>query len=1227
MKDEDLSEDSSFDLPFKSDNFEKLNNKIIFIPGCLYSKSTSNQLVKTCSSIFFSNGDFILQYYKRPEFLTYMMPSETQKYSEFVFNQYIQTNKISPIISSTNLKNSNLTTSSNGNLPFNKKYGLQMTKEALPLILNEHSFENSLSVSLEINLENNPSIESDLTLPQINLLTINNELSSDSLKLNLVPLTAKSSSNSLSNYQLNLNIKSSEKSLTTNYPIKYEFIKNADNSSNSLNNIQKNLKLMIYLENKPQENNISQNDLSVQVFIFNSSKSSTNFIHQYSIENISNNNLIKTSPKISLLEEFPYSTSSESKQNLILSKVSFGNSISNIYQHIYGSKTSKKFSSCTKDCLIQANSYSNSCFICKDYEVRDLRTGKCQLFCSMSQKNNFGNCLNCFFADCSENGNSSSLKYIKSENNKSFLVQPTKPIFELNSDNFKEKMKLEYSNDGKEFQEVDYDVEFLPKEENEIANKIKINHKLANDSKNDKFSNFRFYKFKQNNSKPLYFTSRDTIQNREVMFQVLSKNNNIQKYNPLDTDLQRKNVNSGLFIDLEGSDERISIDSRYKQCMDSVHNKFLWILSIILYALVILGVLLFLFNVLFIWNKTSIFQNFGFSVHIFMHMVFVFQIIVFSQFYEKIFPPSLTLFFRYLYKISIWWHGAFRNVAKSNHLNDTSFANDYFKVILPKRMDAEIVQNILINYGVILVILLVLAILAAYFYFVWRKYKFSKYDDSFEKEDICTEQAIYRFAQTFGVMLFFVTWLALSVEFSFFVSHEFINPSPNHSLFKASFAFAIILFAIHLILVLFVLAFPIVYKTAFYKQSKTPNFTKVPPQISIDPKLIQLNSDRTFPSDFLMKKMIKKKKISPLKPIKPLQNNTSQNKNQNQNNNQNQNQNIVMNPNNGGLQDTQFNPYASENKEYPTINNGTKVKSKLPAKYEYVQDGYINPYENTIHQMNYINKNVFIEDYPFLFIVQGLWNGFFGGFLMGLSSLFFTVFGIVVGGGWNSPRFAATFNTCLLFVFLVYLVISKPPIIKLYHYIMLFSYFLLFVAHLLLTVLVYQPDSMMGIGGCRMGKAIISFFVLALLPLLFGLLLAPWMDKKKCIRKDDHHYGFDFNRTNIRSYITNKLALDDNLTIITSNTNINHLDNPHSFMSKIKLQNQLKNNGTNVKSTIQVNNLKKIDYLTSDINKKISNIRDNEKLKSKIIHRKPINTNFSKSNFFNFQKISQIIIY
>ena len=83
----------------------------------------------------------------------------------------------------------------------------------------------------------------------------------------------------------------------------------------------------------------------------------------------------------------------------------------------------------------------------------------------------------------------------------------------------------------------------------------------------------------------------------------------------------------------------------------------------------------------------------------------MFQAIVFCVFYEIEMPPSLDLFLRHLYRISTQWHGAIRNEAIRNHQDNEDFNYNYEKIIKKKYFELSVVQNILINFGIMILIL------------------------------------------------------------------------------------------------------------------------------------------------------------------------------------------------------------------------------------------------------------------------------------------------------------------------------------------------------------------------------------------------------------------------------------------------------------------------------------------------------------------------------------------
>jgi hypothetical protein len=290
----------------------------------------------------------------------------------------------------------------------------------------------------------------------------------------------------------------------------------------------------------------------------------------------------------------------------------------------------------------------------------------------------------------------------------------------------------------------------------------------------------------------------------------------------------------------------IEIDKKYKQCFDTFSDKSLNRFAIAFYFFYVFIIIVFLVFALLFWNKFPPYRlNTGIT-HIFVTCMCVFQAITFCVFYEIDSPPSLDLFLRHLYRISTKWHGAFRNEAKRNYQNDQDFAFNYNRIIRQKPYQLAVVQNIFINFGIMILILSLIWIVAFVLYFLFlRIKKVSKStnpsskskkelkniipeSDKILSKSISTPSFMQRIALSFAFLIATVFSLSFTVEIMYYIFFEFDNSKPRHVLFKVSLACAVFIFLIHLLLILWVLAYPFLFLKKINSKAPQPPKKGIP---------------------------------------------------------------------------------------------------------------------------------------------------------------------------------------------------------------------------------------------------------------------------------------------------------------------------------------------------------------------------------------------------------------
>lgn len=275
------------------------------------------------------------------------------------------------------------------------------------------------------------------------------------------------------------------------------------------------------------------------------------------------------------------------------------------------------------------------------------------------------------------------------------------------------------------------------------------------------------------------------------------------------------------------------VDKKYASCFSFFSDKVLNNFAIAFYVFYVILFILFILYVILLWNKVAPWRFDSAVTHLFVSSACMFQGIVFCVFYEIDMPPTLDLFLRHLYRVSTHWHGAFRNEALRNHEANPDFNFNFFRVVRQKPYDLDVVQNIFINFGVILLILVVLWVVSAVLYFIFLRIKPAPARDStafpgpadqtpdskptqtqkFEpapmlKLSMDNPTFLQMLSLSFAFLLATAITLAFTVELIFYCVFEFYKASPRHSLFQASLAFAILFFICLLALILWVLFTP-----------------------------------------------------------------------------------------------------------------------------------------------------------------------------------------------------------------------------------------------------------------------------------------------------------------------------------------------------------------------------------------------------------------------------------
>ena len=656
----------------------------------------------------------------------------------------------------------------------------------------------------------------------------------------------------------------------------------------------------------------------------------------------------------------------------------------------------------------------------------------------------------------------------------------------------------------------------------------------------------REYQLRLKPNKNAITASRNLIPHRP--FSLVTPNNKTSS-NPLITQLHPVQdftsrsptdpSGAALFLSLPSAqatalNKDLRIDPKFATCVSKVNDKLLKRLALSLFILVCIASLAYLIHLFVAWNVQDVFKMPFITTHLFMALIFIFHAGIFSQFYNFALPPSLHVFLRHLYYYSIRWHGAFRIPALKNLSNNSDFMADYFKPFLAERGSLSIVANIFLNYGVIMLILFVLFVLAVVFYIILVRHN-KRATLSLQNWVEFLHMGSARYMLSVAMHLFLVASLIFSTEVCFFCTHQFSSGKPHHSLFVASLVFAAYSFIFHFLLVFLVLSIPFTFIPFIGKAINNGLTGRTANQRRGDNDL--------FP------------------PVKGGQGQVTH---------------FHPPPDSmaGGTNETVNQVKQTFNKTVQGVKNltglGTNNISDLIPRSRFVGSVHMHyPHEDSKPM------KTFRILYPFLFIVQGLRKGPIGFLLMGLSAFVFSIYGIVIGAAYKHPKFAVLFNLILIFLLFCYIVYTSPGFNIPARFLLFSGYFIFFLAHLLLTILGFDPSSLSRNNGthyCGMGDAIIGLFFAAVCLLLIGLIISMFLNEKKLAPLDIFRVQRE-PRTEVKAgakgneevgdfVATRYLESDDHLTVLEEEEEVegnnalmpeaSHLRRPSNMISTWK---------------------------------------------------------------------------
>ena len=854
--------------------------------------------------------------------------------------------------------------------------------------------------------------------------------------------------------------------------------------------INKNSKFIMYIQQ------MDNNRVKLHLFVINNnSETEDQIISQYVFLSDANSKILFKNGTFNILSD-----SVNKLQNFQLKRFIISDSLGDLLSHKIKSKLSSVANTCSHTCLLgglikttrkfkeSVRSFDISepisnqiCWACPSLMLFEVESGHCVGHCMLGTKNVFGNCESCLFSDCSDARNKLrySMSHVAESGVDKLTLTPSIPYLEFDEKIYSDNFEVFRSDAGEKFQKVSFTTAtdnktetgtFIISQTSEIINKPNTESPtITTDEKPVATISSRILQITTPNDKSeVAVVSTNNANSRVYKIvlkdsaEIIDSNRNLVYFDPLTYRVSKPVVTLAYMNDFEAqpvspkaffmpipapvtdAHKNLYVSSDYKACFPGVDDQVLNSLAIALYIIFLIIVVIFVLFVLLCWNKFLPFQFQTAGVHMFMHSVFVFQAVTFSVFYQFDIPPSLDLFLRHLYRVSTKWHGAFRNQALEDYSSDFLFNYNYYRVIRKKHYELSVVQNIFINYGLILLLFAILWLISIVFYFLFLRKKsgtFKKMNNltkqlsaeektvtnNLKKEERETigkhkkkkkyysnnshesgkkrisknknmqESFMTKLARSFAFLLAFTFSLSFTIEVMFYILFEFDNSDAQHSFFLASLIFSIIFFIIHLGLIGFTVYYPIKYK-----------------------------------SDLLPK----------MKPI----------------------------PDVVG----QINP------------NKDKAVKKHKDKLERVKK-FITEKHNDISLLKNFHCKDRIWPYSFLFIVQGL--NFGGGrqFFMGISLILYFLYTIILTLIPVPGHVAVIINFCIVLVLFV-LCVLRPFVDKIQNIILIVGYLLFFIGYLLLMIIGVSDSR--SETQCNLGFAVLAFFFAACIILMLGVIYA-----------------------------------------------------------------------------------------------------------------------------------------
>ena len=806
-----------------------------------------------CSNLQFQCFAMIGQYFSELEQLS-LIPSDLDSFADFQWFQPKPEDSVKVAEHSFgSLSQMKLTPSGTQN-SFSEPNGESGPVRSVRLTSGQLSMPGTVSFTFEIDLDQNAQKSEKKTEfmsisdgASVDLLEIAFDQSRHSIKLSMG--LSRDPSDSEEGLQLRLELKSDSvqfaKPNSIFLPIKENFAQKTSH----------NQKFILLFKKR------NKRDTEILLLRMNTSSVSG--------ENLISSNLVVSAPKAELdFSDFRVSLMSFWDQEafkLRVVRLMLSDSAGSLWMTRISSPLSRVSDECRVSCLVgrlpldkqelksammsRETPFANQskiCWLCPADSVFQVATGMCSEYCKRNTFNRNGNCEDCALEDCAEQPSKLTYQLELGDTETPDQLRLTPSISHLVFDRkmYENNFEIYRSFEGQPFEKQTFKVEVEEDSQtgiftlSDLATRAQVvtkqaSNTLSSDTSSKKAQRFVKYRVQLRPSAQVKDINRNLVSSAPLYIEAPLAESSIDplsgaRENPIRVPGSVSTLHSDLFI-----------HPRYSSCFSTFSDAGARVFAIVLYALYLAIILIFVGFCLLCWGKLSPFRFSTGATHLFVSCACVFLSIVFCVFYEFDSPPTLDLFLRHLFHISVSWHGIFRQPAFQNHQNNSQFLYNFFRVITKKSFELSIVQSVFLNFGIILLILFLLWIIGAGIYFTVLKPKTKAKNPKINSQKVTkpqkidsiqikntgevlhspTDSAPASFSRRVFLALAFLLptsiTLSLSVELMFFISFEFHRAHPVHPLFIASLVVSVCLLLAFAILLCWLLYFPFSYFSRF----------------------------------------------------------------------------------------------------------------------------------------------------------------------------------------------------------------------------------------------------------------------------------------------------------------------------------------------------------------------------------------------------------------------------